>query len=282
MHSRRAAWVFGDARLISSTSSRFAKTGPGLNSNSFERWLKTLTPVTSEGRRSGVNCIRENETSSERASAFASIVLPTPGKSSRIRWPSPTRQRTHMRNVSSGAWTTRPRLSTIAPIVSAAAVALSTRWLPGSLTQQFLGCIYDRRRDLVFRGLRHPALAGGCDEDDLVVAGVEADVAAGDVVVDNQVDALLLQFLARARETLVAVLGGEADQHLAVRAPLAECAQDVGGRFERYLPRTLVLRALLAGGLRRPVVGDRCRHQDQIGICAGQDFRQHRGGGGGL
>jgi hypothetical protein len=39
MHSRSAAWVFGDARLISSTRRRFANTGPGLNSNSFERWL---------------------------------------------------------------------------------------------------------------------------------------------------------------------------------------------------------------------------------------------------
>src|SRR6476620_5006884 len=282
MHSSSAAWVFGEARLISSTSSRFANTGPGLNSNSFERWLKTLTPVTSEGRRSGVNCIRENETSRERASAFASIVFPTPGKSSRIRWPSPTRQRTHRRNVSSGAWTTRPRLSTIEPIISAAAVALSTRWLPGSLTQQFLCCIYDRHRDLVFRGLRHPALPGGSDEDDLVVARIEADVAARDIVVDNEVDALLLQFLARARETLIAVLGGKADQHLTVRAPFAERAQHVGGRFERYLPLSLVLRAFLAGGLRRPVVGDGCRHQDQIGISACQDFLEHRGGCGGL
>src|ERR687887_338615 len=74
MHSSSAACVFGDARLISSTSRRFAKTGPGRNSNSFERWLKTFTPVTSEGSRSGVNCMRENETSRLRASAFASIV----------------------------------------------------------------------------------------------------------------------------------------------------------------------------------------------------------------
>ena len=94
MHSSRAACVFGEARLISSTSRRLANTGPGLNSNSFERWSKTFTPVTSEGSRSGVNCMREKETSSDRASALASIVLPTPGKSSRIRCPSPTRQRT--------------------------------------------------------------------------------------------------------------------------------------------------------------------------------------------
>jgi hypothetical protein len=70
-----------------------AKTGPARNSNSFERWLKTLTPVTSEGRRSGVNCKRENAQSIERASAFARLVFPTPGKSSMIRCPSESRHR---------------------------------------------------------------------------------------------------------------------------------------------------------------------------------------------
>src|SRR4051812_18462751 len=182
MHSSSAAWVFGDARLISSTSSRFAKTGPGLNSNSFERWLKTFTPVTSDGSRSGVNCIRENDTSSERASALASIVFPTPGKSSRMRCPSETRQRTQRLSVSSGACTTRLRLSTIEPIVSAACT-LSTLWLSGLLTQQLLRCIYDRRRNLVFASLGHPALLSGRYEDDFVVWGVEADVVARDVVV---------------------------------------------------------------------------------------------------
>ena len=62
-------------------------TGPGRNSNSFVRWLKTLTPVTSVGSRSGVNWRRENERWSERASDFASTVFPTPGKSSMIRCP---------------------------------------------------------------------------------------------------------------------------------------------------------------------------------------------------
>jgi hypothetical protein len=84
MHSSSAACVFGDARFTSSTSRRFAKTGPGRNSNSFCCWLKTLTPVTSDGSRSGVNWSRANRQSSERASAFASIVFPTPGKSSMI------------------------------------------------------------------------------------------------------------------------------------------------------------------------------------------------------
>jgi hypothetical protein len=70
-----------------------------------------LTPVTSDGSRSGVNCTRENEQSIERAIALASIVFPTPGKSSMIRCPSLTRQSTQRRSVSTGAWTTRPRFS---------------------------------------------------------------------------------------------------------------------------------------------------------------------------
>ena len=100
MASSSADCVFGDARLISSTRRTFANTGPGLNSNSFVRWLKTLTPVTSVGRRSGVNCRRENERCSERASDFASTVFPTPGKSSMIRWPSARRHRTQSSSVS--------------------------------------------------------------------------------------------------------------------------------------------------------------------------------------
>src|SRR5438105_3221057 len=221
MHSSSAAWVFGEARLISSTSSRFANTGPGRNSNSFERWLKTLTPVTSDGSRSGVNCMREKETSSERASAFASIVFPTPGKSSRIRWPSLIRQRTHSRSVSSDACRTRARLSTSARAVSAAA-GVSTRSLPGSLTQQLLRPIYDGRGDSVFRRPRDALFAARRDEHDFVLVGVEADVAAGDIVVDDEIDAFPVQLLARARETVGCGLGGEADQYLAVRPLLAE------------------------------------------------------------
>src|SRR5213078_3281311 len=121
--------------------------------------------------------MREKDTSRDRASALASIVLPTPGKSSRIRCPSLTRQRTQRRNVSSGAWTTRARLSTTARIDSAAP-AVSTRWLPGSLTQKLLRRIYDRGRDSVFRRLRHRALRSGCDKNDFVLLGIEADVVA--------------------------------------------------------------------------------------------------------
>ena len=39
MHSSRLDWVLGDARLISSASTMFAKMGPGRNSNSLVFWL---------------------------------------------------------------------------------------------------------------------------------------------------------------------------------------------------------------------------------------------------
>src|SRR5919201_5952296 len=198
MHSRSAACVFGEARLISSTSSRFANTGPGLNSNSFVLWLKTFTPVTSDGSRSGVNCSRENEQSSERARAFASIVFPTPGKSSMIRWPSLIRQSTLRRSVSSGAWTTRARLSTIARAISAASAARSSL---AASSKELLRLVQDRGCDLALRSLRHPALAAVPDQDDLVVGRVETDVVAGDVVEDDQVCALGGQLLARPGET---------------------------------------------------------------------------------
>src|SRR5437660_7508819 len=235
MHSSRAAWVFGDARLISSTSSRFANTGPGRNSNSFDRWLNTFTPVTSDGSRSGVNCMRENETSSERASAFASIVFPTPGKSSRIRCPSLTRQSTQSRSVSSGACRTRARFSTRAWI-DAAAGAVSTRSLPGSVTQELLGRVDDRRGDLVLRRLADAALAGCADESHLVVHGVEADVVPCDVVVDDEIDPLQLQPLARAGKTRLAGVGRKAHEHLTVAPSFGERAEDVGGRLQRHLP----------------------------------------------
>src|SRR5437868_11040183 len=88
MDSRRADWVFGDARLISSPTTMLANTAPGLNSKSRVSWLYTLTPVTSLGSRSGVNWMRRTEQSIERANALASLVLPTPGTSSMSRCPS--------------------------------------------------------------------------------------------------------------------------------------------------------------------------------------------------
>src|SRR6266508_1208945 len=278
MHSSSADCVLGEARLISSTRRRLAKTGPGLNWNSFERWLNMFTPVTSDGNRSGVNCMRENETSSDRASAFASIVFPTPGKSSRIRCPSLTRQRTQSRSVSSGACTTRPRLSIRLRIVSAGA-EVSTRSLPGSVTQQLLRRIYDRSGDLVFGRLGNTPLAGSAEEDDLVLLRVKADVVARNVVVDDEVDPLQHQLLARTRETLFTSIGREADQHLTVLPPLGKRSQDVGGWLEGDLPVLAVLWTLPLEGFDGTVVGDCGGHQDEVGVRVRQRGLEHRNGG---
>ena len=88
MLSRKQDWVRGMARLISSTSTTLAMTGPGLSSNSPVFWLNTCRPTTSEGSRSGVHWMRAKLPSRERAVARASRVLPTPGTSSIRTWPS--------------------------------------------------------------------------------------------------------------------------------------------------------------------------------------------------
>ena len=102
-----------------------------------------------------MNCMRENETSSERASALASIVFPTPGKVLEDQMAladqaEDTEAQCLVGRMDDPAQGCRRSRGSSRPRPS-----LSTRWLPGSLTQQFLGGIYDRRRDLVFRRLRH-------------------------------------------------------------------------------------------------------------------------------
>src|SRR4051812_23175885 len=105
MHSSKPDWVFGEARLISSTSTTFANTGPGRNSNLASRWLKTLVPTTSAGSRSAVHCTRAYSASIERASARARAVLPTPGLSSISTCPSATTDTSRSLSVSSGTFT---------------------------------------------------------------------------------------------------------------------------------------------------------------------------------
>ena len=55
MHSSSPDWVFGEARLISSTSTTFAKIGPGRKSKRSATRLKTFVPTTSAGSRSAVH-----------------------------------------------------------------------------------------------------------------------------------------------------------------------------------------------------------------------------------
>lgn len=78
----------GVARLISSASTVWAKSGPGRNSNSVVFELKTEAPVMSVGRRSGVHWRRLKVAPTLWARARASMVLATPGTSSRRTWPS--------------------------------------------------------------------------------------------------------------------------------------------------------------------------------------------------
>ncbi len=79
MASSSADCVLGEARLISSPTTMLAKTPPGRNSNSRVSWLKTETPVTSEGSRSGVNWMRRTVESMLRARALAQLGLADAG-----------------------------------------------------------------------------------------------------------------------------------------------------------------------------------------------------------
>src|ERR1035437_693845 len=87
MHSRSEDCVLGVARLISSARTTWAMIGPGRNSNSWVFWLYIERPVTSEGRRSGVNWMRRKLQPRLLATALASMVLPVPGTSSIRRCP---------------------------------------------------------------------------------------------------------------------------------------------------------------------------------------------------
>ena len=77
--SRSADCVRGEARLISSARSTFAKIGPSLKLKLPSRGLKTEEPRMSAGSRSGVNCTRRKVPEKQRASALASVVLPDAG-----------------------------------------------------------------------------------------------------------------------------------------------------------------------------------------------------------
>src|SRR5437773_840765 len=85
--SRSADCVRGEARLISSASRMFVKTGPSWKRKAWSRWSNTDTPRMSEGNRSGVNWIRLKRAPMDRASALARVVLPVPGLSSSRTWP---------------------------------------------------------------------------------------------------------------------------------------------------------------------------------------------------
>src|SRR5262245_13715331 len=129
-----------------------------------------------------------------------------------IACPWATRQRTIRRSVSSGAWTTRPRLSAIVRISPFRAGSTTG----STMLDQDLHLVEDRLRNLLFRCFRNPPLSGCGQESDLVVGGVEADIRPRHVVEDEEVGALAGELLPRAFETILPRLGGEAAQKLGV------------------------------------------------------------------
>src|SRR5262245_22990257 len=143
--SSRADWVFGVARLISSARTTLAKSGPGTNSKICVFWLKIDTPMMSEGRRSLVNWMRWKARPSERARAWARVVLPTPGTSSTSTCPLASRQTVARRMTSRLPRITRATLSSSRPMGSAAAAA-SVVSKGGAVTGSITACTLAGRR----------------------------------------------------------------------------------------------------------------------------------------
>ena len=100
----------------------------------------------------------------------------------------------------------------------------------------------------------------GRDDPDFVVGGLEADAGSADVVNDDRVEFLPRELVAPVGERAVAVLGGEADDQLAVAAALGERGEHVRSTDETQVqfPAGLILlelagvRVLAAGSRRRP------------------------------
>src|SRR4051812_46872676 len=273
MHSSRPDCVLGEARLISSTSTTLAKIGPGRNSKRLSRWLKTLVPTRSAGSRSAVPWTRAKARSSERAMARASVVLPTPGRSSTSTWPSATSATRTSSSTSVRTSQARRTFSATRRMVSAASSSSEGETCSGTLMAgpaPGLRLRIERspsghlraQRDHLFKdggghlalpGQRHVALAGRGDDRDLVGGDVEAGVGARDVVEHDGVEALLAQLSPRLAQRIAPVLGGEADQGLAVAPAVRQAGQHVGRGLEldahRLAPGLL---QLLGGGPHRP------------------------------
>src|SRR4051794_7467136 len=288
MHSSRPDCVFGEARLISSTSTMFAKIGPGRNSKRLSRWLKTFVPTTSAGSRSAVHWTRANCSSSDRASVRARVVLPTPGRSSSRMWPSAAMhtsawsstsvrtstapesacatRRASATAVSSSESATRSGSSMLAMVEGVARGRAGRTLCRGALLRaQIVDRVEDGAGDLGLRGARDVALAGGGDDGHLVLDALEADVLPADVVDDHRIESLAAQLVAPVLDGAFAVLGREADDRLLRGARGGERGDDVVGALERQRERVaLVLLELRLRRLGRPVVGDRGRHEQHV------------------
>ena len=274
MHSSSADCVFGDARLISSTSSRFVKTGPRPEARTRStRWSKTLTPVTSEGSRSGVNCRRENEQSTERASAFASIVFPTPGKSSMIRCPSATRQSTRG-GASPRARARRGRRWRRLRRAASAAPRRRARLGSRASIQQPLDLVEHRRRDLGLRRLAAPRRRPSRETmHHLVLLAVEPDVRPATRRCRRRRSSVLARRACRAARSSPSLARARRRSR---PAPARSCGARRARGGRRWWARARAPRprrpsaACPRARLGRPVVGDGGGHDHHVRVGAGE------------
>src|SRR5437763_8430507 len=121
MASSSADCTFAGARLISSARTRLAKIGPKRGVNVWFAGLRICVPVTSAGRRSGVNWMRWNVASMAPASVFASSVLAKPGRPSSRTWPRMRRAMTRRSTTASCPTTARATSARSLAITSCAA-----------------------------------------------------------------------------------------------------------------------------------------------------------------
>jgi hypothetical protein len=105
-----------------------------LNVKEPSRGLNTEEPRMSAGRRSGVNCTRRKLPAKQRASAFARVVLPTPGTSSISRWWPASRATSTWSRASGLPRITRPSCSFTARSFSRVALLVPVAVLIGSST----------------------------------------------------------------------------------------------------------------------------------------------------
>ena len=89
--SNIALCVLALERLISSSRTKLACTGPSRVSNVAVCGSYTWVPRMSLGSRSGVHWMRTNDALTAQASVAAAVVLARPGTLSRRMWPSARR-----------------------------------------------------------------------------------------------------------------------------------------------------------------------------------------------
>ena len=232
-----------------------------------------------------MHCTRANSRPSERATARASVVLPTPGRSSIRMWPSAssattTSSTTSAAHLDDGAHAVGDAASQRARGGDLGArdgpdgrarIAVRRHGVPAAAGRaEVVHRREDRPRDVRLRGARDVLLGARRHDRDLVLECVEADAGAADVVDDDRVEALAPQLLAAVVERAVAVLGREADDHLARAPGGGERREHVRRRLELdRQPVAPVLLELAAGRVRGREVRDRRGHEQDVAVREG-------------